>query len=81
MAELREGQSFADLLWEQAKAHQEMYIAGMRAADGESARKLARLIAAVEETLTFLRPVENGFSLNAHCARAKLREALAEAQR
>lgn len=42
--------------------------------------KLDRLIAAAEEALAFLRPVENGFPRNAHCARAKLREAIKEAR-
>ncbi len=44
-------------------------------------RKLAALIAASEEALGFLRPTENGFPRNAHCARAKLREAIKEARR
>ena len=46
--------SWADALFEQAKAHQECYIAGMAAADenSPSARKLRRLIVVVEETLT-----------------------------
>ena len=81
--EIMKSNSWADEVFEQAKAHQECYIAGMQAADenSPSARKLAALIAAVEETLTFLRPVDNGFPRNAHCARAKLREALIEARK
>ncbi len=75
--------SIVDDIFEQAKAGQKCFAAGVRAADesGPSARKLAALIAAVEETLIFLRPVDNGFPRNAHCARAKLREALEAARR
>ena len=42
--------SWADALFEQAKAHQECYLAGLQAADenSPSARKLERLIEAVE---------------------------------
>ena len=42
--------------------------------------KLARLLEAAGDALAFLRPVENGFPRNAHCARAKLREAIEEAK-
>ena len=34
-------------------------------------------VRALEETLAFLRPVDNGFPRNGHCARSRLREALA----
>jgi hypothetical protein len=45
--------SFADALFDQAKAHQECYIAGVKSADesGPSARKLAVLIASVEAAI------------------------------
>ena len=48
--------SWADALFEQAKAHQECYIAGMAAAEahGPSARKLARLLPAAEALMTIL---------------------------
>lgn len=73
---------FADFLKDVMTTQTALYKAAQEAGDhsGESARKLQRLIGAVEEALTFLRPVDNGFPKNAHCARAKLREALNEAR-
>lgn len=72
----------ADFLSDVMTAQTSLYRAAQEAGDhsGESACKLQRLIRAVEEALLFLRPVENGFPKNAHCARAKLREALNEAR-
>ena len=48
--------SWADALFEQAKAHQECYIAGVQAADenSPSARKLARLLPAAEAVMAIL---------------------------
>jgi hypothetical protein len=46
--------SFADDIWQQAKAHQECYAAGVRASDGESARKLAALVEAAHVAATLL---------------------------
>ncbi len=46
--------SFADALFDQVKAHQECYAAGMRASDGESARRLAALVEAAHVAATLL---------------------------
>ena len=72
------GLSWADTLFEQAKAHQEIFIAGVQAADenSPSARKLAALIQNIEEAVHCL----------AHTAAPKargikiLRAAIAEAR-
>lgn len=55
VAERKRLNSWADALFEQAKAHQECYIAGMRAADesGPSARKLARLLSGLDEIIDY----------------------------
>lgn len=79
--DLRKG--WADALFEQAKAHQECFIAGVRAADetGPSARKLTRLIAASDEAVNFLDAAGRGWlsaqelKMAAHVLRAAIVEA------
>jgi hypothetical protein len=48
--------AFADDIWQQAMAHQDLFIAGIRATDesGPSARKLAALIEQCEQVLNHL---------------------------
>jgi hypothetical protein len=77
--------SFADDIWQQAKAHQECYIAGMRASDGESARKLAALIEQCEQVLNHLNeygcaPAFGSTPFTYHAA-ALLNAAIKEAQK
>ncbi len=50
-------------------------------AEPRANRKLINLIAAVEAALTEMRPAENGFPRNVHCARSRLREALEQARK
>ncbi len=83
MAVLREGQSFADLLWEQAKAQNDIFIAGAESerATSQSARKLAALIADVQKVLRDLSLPSGRPANQRRFACADLKDALEKAQR
>jgi hypothetical protein len=69
--------SFADDLIDQARAHQEIFIAGVQAADENGARKLAALIEQCEHVL---RELNHRPAPNLSWCREKLRTAIEDAR-